>query len=67
MEPLIVFFSVDFRKIGIETNTQEDWVSNERRNVRQRRMFYRMLGARKKIEVKIPAVAVIFTCVFESI
>ena len=67
MEPLIVFFSADFAKIGSETNTQKDWVSNARRNERQCRMFYRMLGARKKIEVKIPAVAVIITCVFESI
>ena len=48
MEPLIVFFSVDFAKIGSEMNTQKDWVSNSRRNERQRRMFYRMLGARKK-------------------
>jgi hypothetical protein len=67
MEPLIVFFSANFAKIGSETNTQKDWVSNARRTERQAPDVLPYVRGTQKKEVKIPAVAVIFTCVFESI
>ena len=67
MEPLIVFFSVDFAKIGSETNTQKDWVSKFTAERTAAPDVLPYVRGTQKIEVKIPAVAVIFTCVFESI